>query len=236
LGTDTRKNKLPDLPGPSEFRLPANFYPVDSRFSAPGVEYLSRRGVSIELAQKYGLRYGPSTKRVVIPVYHGGVCVGWQARDITGEAQIKIDSPAGFMKGRTFMGYDELKKDIPHVIISEGPFDFLHLDPLGNSICSMGAEITDTQIELIRRLDWVRDVYLGLDPDAFLKVQKIADRLEPEQSVWILTPPKDHQYWLDPKASKSDFGNTTLDGVVRSFEEAVRFNRTAMLGDQVLRI
>lgn len=223
---------------PPRMTLPDDCIGIEHEYiTGPGIRYLGRRGVSVEMAKRHDLHWWPSESRVVIPVYDGGrVCRGWQARDTTGKARLKITSPAGFTKALTLMGYECLDRSRDWIILSEGPFDFLRLDLIGNSVCSMGAEVSADQINMIRELDWVRRVYLALDPDAFLKIDRIRSAIGMTKEVFLMQPPVDRQMWLDPAADKSDFGNTTDEGIWTAFRSAYPYSHLRVVGEAVLKI
>jgi hypothetical protein len=63
-------------------KFPLDFYPMDHKHAANGLKYLEGRGISLEVAMRYDLRYCPVQKRVIFPISIGPKLIGWQARAI----------------------------------------------------------------------------------------------------------------------------------------------------------
>lgn len=224
----------PPSPEPVQFPMPPDFFPLlkNPSITQPGIDYCRKRGLTDSQMEMHDLRYCPSQKRVVIPVRdRNGILRGWQARDITGRAINKIDSPQGFQKGLVLMGSDLLRDDVPHLILSEGPFDHIALDILGNSVCSMGADVSARQIEMIKSMNGVEHVFLALDPDVYHKLKPLHDKIYPDKQVWLLRPPEDKKYWIDKNESKSDFGNTTAEGIIEAWKNAKLYSPLETLSD-----
>lgn len=206
--------------------LPANFLDLTHNESKPGLEYLVQRGVWWPILSLYNVRYCPSMKRVIFPVRQGDGYVGWQGRDITGKSELRYMSPKGFQKARVLLGYELVNhgEERDYVILSEGPVDCLRLAILGNSVCSMGKEVSTTQIKLIQRL-LVKKVYLALDPDAFPVFDAIALELEPEQEVYIMMPPE----------GRKDFGECEDKEILEAFKNARRYTRGGQISANILK-
>jgi DNA primase len=210
------------IPQIQVFTLPLSL-PLTERTeeNAPGYDYVLGRGVKPEYVQKYDLRYSPTMARVIIPVYDGlKRCVGYQARDITGQAELKILSPKGFDKSKALLGYwqaiaDRAKSDHPRdsVVLVEGPFDLLKVAELDGALCSFGKNVSKQQIQLIRDLN-VKRVYLGLDPDAMREIKKYAALLEPAIEAWVIQPPP----------NQKDFGDCSYEEVQAAKSLAKRYS------------
>ncbi len=210
---------------PKVFAIPANFYPLDSPHSLSGLEYVLGRGVDPEVAKKYGLMYCPWMKRVVVPVFEGGKCLGWQARDVTGQQELRINSPEGFDKSKTLLGYGQALQDrANHSIIVEGPFDMLKIAHLGGAMCSFGKEISRTQIDLVKRLPAKR-VYLGLDPDAFDYIDRYVGDFRPDKEVWLFQPP----------SNRKDFGECTKKEVDEAWKNSILYVRGMLISDTIFK-
>jgi|TARA_R110000803_G_scaffold180135_1_gene242535 hypothetical protein len=132
-----------------------------------GVEYLNNRCID---TTKYEFYFTDSKsynyhRRIIIPYYYEGKIVGSSARalDDTVKPKYWSDHPADYV-----FNLDKQHKDSKFVIVVEGPFDAMSID--GVSI--QGSEISDTQAELIDRLQ--REVVVV--PDTDRAGRKLVDR------------------------------------------------------------
>jgi len=132
-----------------------------------GVEYLASR--SIDTA-RYEFYFTDSKsynyhRRIIIPYYYEGKMVGNSARALDDGVKPKYWSnhPADYV-----FNLDKQHKDSKFVVVVEGPFDAMAVD--GVSI--QGSEISDTQAELIDRLQ--REVIVVPDTDS--AGRKLVDR------------------------------------------------------------
>jgi hypothetical protein len=93
--------------------------------------------------------------RIIIPVYYQGQLLSWTGRSILSKGRLKqLDIPRyknlSIEKSiknikELFFNIDNCKSDT--VVLTEGAFDVLRFD--GNAICSMGTELTESQINLL---------------------------------------------------------------------------------------
>jgi len=234
----SQRNQLPDLLSYKsnikqkpqeeikEFKMPYDFFKlVDNHTKFPeAIEYLKKRNIRAEEIIKFDLRYSPSMKRIIIPVYTHGKCVGWQGRDITGESELPYLSPSGFKRGSALMGLDKLNPKLDYIILSEGPFDFLKLSCYSNVVCSMGKQITKQQLQLIKNTKF-KKIYLALDPDAFDLFDKIAYELKPDKELYLMTPPEHYK----------DFGECNITEIKHAFKSASKYNRGDYVSGAILR-
>lgn len=104
-------------------------------------------------------------RRVIIPYYYRGELVGYTARAMADDIKPKYWSshPADFV-----FNLDNQKSNSKFVIVCEGPFDAMSVDGVSVS----GAEISDTQVEQIDRLQ--REVIVV--PDTDRAGRKLVDR------------------------------------------------------------
>ena len=207
--------------------LPANFFRSQSEYARPGVQYLLNRGCWMFTMDYYRIHYCPSMKRVIFPLWHDGGYVGWQGRDISGEADLRYMTSKGFSKSKYLMGHENINKDAnyDHVILTEGPVDCMRVAFLRNAVCSMGKIISRNQIELLRNLPKVKKIYLALDPDAFDVFDAVATELKPEKEVYLMQPPE----------GRKDFGECTDEEIMKAFKDAKRYTRGSMLLGAILR-
>jgi len=155
--------KLPVKPStPGHLQLPLGTHKMEARHR----EYLRRRGFDPEeLERKYNLLgTGPAghlPHRIVVPIFHRRRMVSWQARDITGLAELRYIS-AGKDKEKIF------HKDILYnldncrgraVITVEGITDAWRL---GDGCCAtFGTKVRPAQVKLLAGFDRVFFVYDG---------------------------------------------------------------------------
>lgn len=158
---------------PKSFEWPAQFYPIDDRRSEPGAEYLRGRGVPVEIAAAYGVRYSVVHRSVAFPVEEGGQLWGWQTRLIiphvwTDEDGVRRESSkASTSPGlvRTKWMFSPRLERSEHAFVLEGPIDAIKAHYCGGNVASMGAVITPGLIESLSSYSW-RRLYVGLDADA----------------------------------------------------------------------
>lgn len=176
---------------------PVDFYPIDHKFSARGLTYLQSRGIDLNLAQKYGLRYSPPTRRVIFPIQYQGKLYGWQARAVfdtdsydpeTGETSSvpKVLTAKGVRKEHMFMYMDNLVGD--HAVLSEGPVDGIKADLCGGNVVSMGKAVSAQQVGILRN-SGVKRLYLALDRDAATEIYRVA-REFPDLTTYLMLAPR----------------------------------------------
>lgn len=130
----------------------ATFYSLnDYQGVAPeyfaAVEYLVTRRISTE---KYKFYWTPETannlyRRIIVPFYYKQQIVGYTSRALVDAIKPKYYSnhPADFV-----FNIDTQPANAKFVIVCEGPFDAMSIDGVAVS----GAEVSDTQAEVIDRL------------------------------------------------------------------------------------
>lgn len=197
---------------------PFDFYPMDHKFAKRGVDYVAGRGLSLEMALKFGLRYCPPQQRVFFPISIGGFLYGWQGRAVgdteyvdpeTGTAYSipKAITLKGFRRDLTLMGQDNLVGS-KSACLFEGPFDWAkgHLCP--GSVASLGKAVSRRQIALIRN-SGVDNVYLALDRDAAAETRRLIREFF-DLKCWDMRVPR----------TEEDHGAMTPEGVLDLFHRA----------------
>jgi len=128
-------------------------------------DYLIGRGFDPQqLYTQYRLHYAPQgalwniienkalyEDRIVIPIFHGGILTGWQARDITGASPIKYLTAPGWRKTEALYNMD-VAKWFRDIVIVEGPTDVWRAGE--NSIALMGKTLSagSIQAEILQTL------------------------------------------------------------------------------------
>ena len=184
---------LPEVESNPDFR------DIDSQWSIPGVKYLESRGIPLEVARKYDLRYWPARSRVVFPVKSKGKLLGWQSRTIkpteyedeeTGEI-LKIPKALtyeGLAKEQCLMFADNIVGE--HAVLCEGPIDAIKADLCGGNVASLGKAVSQTQSNLLR-FSGIRKLYLALDPDASKEMQNLVAKMSGDLELYDMRPPPD---------------------------------------------
>ncbi len=229
---DEAVDEVPDMNTISRVLWSPDYYPIEHKFSVKGLEYLQSRGINLELAQYYGIRYCPIDKRVAFPVAYQGALFGWQGRYIgptewidpeTSQERsiIKILSSNSLsgQRDRVVQFGDQLI-GTDQAIICEGPIDAIkcHLcrpspDNLAGNIATMGKAVSEQQIALLK-YSGIKRVYLALDPDAEAEVGRLTKAFEPDIEVYLMKVPSPHK----------DFGEMTPEAVYVAYKEAKRIN------------
>ena len=195
-----------------EVQFPFDYYPIDHEFSKRGVEYLATRGIDLDVAREYKLRYAPAKRRVVFPVEVGDRLVGWQERIVVAtkhwdeeggryRESAKMLSSKNIPTAQVVMFANRLQ-DSKHVVVCEGPIDAIKAHLCGGNVATMGKAIGPGQVETIRdperltralvgnfRCGGIERVYLALDPDAARETGRLIREFS-DMEVYLMTPPK----------------------------------------------
>lgn len=196
---------------------PLDFHPIDQPHAKRGLAYLEKRGIGLELAKSYGLRYCPPQQRVIFPIMFGAKLLGWQARavfdteweDEDGELRSAPKILTTGKRDQVVMFADRLVGS-EHAVICEGPVDALKAHLCGGNIATMGKVVSRAQLDLIRK-GGVKRVYLALDPDAALETMRLCSELG-DLDLYRLLPSPGHK----------DLGDMTPEQVRESFDSAPR--------------
>ncbi len=206
-------------------RWPHDFYLLDHPFAARGVAYLeNERGIPLEVAKQYGIRYAPSRQSVIFPVEMEGRLVGYQSRLVTEtrfwdedkheyHEVLKTRTLTGTPKGQIVMFANRLKGS-PHAVVCEGPIDAVKAHLCGGNVATMGKGVQPRQRAFLRA-SGVRRLYLALDPDAAKSTRELCDEFA-DLEICLLQAPKPYK----------DLGAMPLQAVKDLFDAARPFVRT----------
>lgn len=197
--------------------------PIDS--GNDGEMYLLQRGISKEIAERYGIMYSNEDRRVIFPIMLNGVCRGWQGRAVDKDNPLRVKNNDGFRRDKLVMFVDQVKKNHP-VIICEGPIDALKFDLVGGSVATMGKMITNSQIELILSKQ-PSAVYLALDDDAAEEMKAMVERTE--LPTYKIDVPKEARERCKILKKKADFGECSLEECKTAFENARKLHVGSLL-------
>jgi DNA primase len=148
------------------------------------VDYLIRRGISLDLAEKFNMMYAENSRinstlfkdRLCIPIYENGVISSIEGRRLSDdESSPKVLYPKNTAVDFLF-DIDNLNRD-DTVYACEGLMDLFVLkssDFFKNSTCIFGANVTKRQLEQIK--GFKKFVYIpDNDKAGLLTIQKLKD-------------------------------------------------------------
>jgi hypothetical protein len=201
-----------------EIAWPEDTFPIDDPRAYKGKVYLHQRGIPLDVALEYGLRFWPQKRRVMFPVEADGKLYGYQGRTTgatewvdkeTGEVRTvpKILTSTGLRRDRIVMFADRLK-GCDHAVLCEGPVDALKAHLCGGNVATMGKAVSKQQLGLLRA-SGVKKVYLALDPDAAEEARLLARELGDLEL-----------YDLQPPPGRGDLGECTMEEVLEAFRAA----------------
>lgn len=139
----------------------------------PAVIYLESRGYDVEeLADRYDIsycydslrEYPLALNRLIIPVRHNDVLVGWQARligDPPRRSVPKYYTMPGFRKSETLYNLDAAKQN-NYAVLVEGPADVWRFGC--EAVAALGCNVTKRQLDLLA--NHFSTVVVLLDGDA----------------------------------------------------------------------
>jgi len=208
--------------------FPYHCITLDYKGAKRGVDYLESRGIPLEVAQRYQIRYSPEKEAIVFPIMVNQVLVGWQYRTIGKTEELLEDntivsrpkawSSTGIPRDRVFMFQDNLIAS-PHAVLCEGPIDAIKTDLVGGGVCAMGKAVTQAQVNRILR-SGVRKVYVALDPDAFMELDPLLAKFQDAVEVLRVTIPA-----VGPKP---DLGALTFEEAKKCILEAKPLKRNGL--------
>ncbi len=201
-------------------KYPYDFYDLDHPDSERGVAYLASRGVPLDIAKQYNIRYSPKQRRIIFPAEYKGIVYGWQAR-ATFDTNLRMlnstTNDGSGWRAKMVMFMDRVQSN--HVVIAEGPFDALKCHLMGGNVCTMGKIVTAHQVSLIRRLG-ITKVYLALDPDAAVSTSQLVNDLTKDLECYLIEIPSKYK----------DLGEMSFDLALESFQNAKKVNNSRIFG------
>lgn len=198
-----------EVEAPQPVTLGIDFLGIEN--SPEAVSYVVSRGVtSPDIITAYDLRYHYMMNAVIFPIKRDGIVYGWQARKIAPKPdELRLISSSGLNKSDFLLNYDRARNS-SGIIMTEGPFDCMKVDIYGmGAVCSFGKQISQSQIKQILESKAER-VYVGLDPDAFLEMYDVVDRLGTGKKIYRILPP----------SGRKDFGECSEQEVLGAIDNA----------------
>jgi hypothetical protein len=208
---EIQEEKLPIL------TWPYHCIPISEPGAQNGLSYLQGRGIPLDVANTYGIRYSPQNRAVVFPVQVGGDLLGWQYRTIdphrflvddTVKERPKAWSSPNLPRDKVFMFANRLK-GADAAVLTEGPIDCLkaHLFNQGN-VAAMGKAISSAHVAILLR-SGVKTVYVGLDPDAFSELDSLLCKLGVGIDVRLIRLPESTK-------GKVDLGSLSMEDALKT--------------------
>ncbi len=199
----------------TEVRYPEGYFSIAADISKPGLEYMTGRGVCEEQSKELKLRFASRFQQVVFPVYHKDILVGYQGRCIDPDVpkeRSKYNLP-GFKKADYLM-FEQTIKGIS-VVLCEGPVSAMKFYKCDiGYVATMGKYVSQQQMQMLYDVG-VRNIYLGLDPDAWKETKKLILKYMSDFTFHLLTVP----------ANKEDFGACTYEEASLSYMNAEEVNQ-----------
>jgi hypothetical protein len=229
IETETEKNKRDQVVRLGAIPWPAfGTLSLKSDASIDAAKYLESRGLSIEIAETYGIRYNVLQRRVVLPVLMDGECYGYQGRAIDKvDSGFRMRNNEGFQRANLVMFLDNLKTS-KHVILTEGPFDGLKFHKVGGFITTMGKEVSNQQLELIQeKARHIDKWYVAFDDDAVTDMKILAKRIK--KPLHRLIVPESCVVRCKAEGKKADFGECTFDEAEESLINPIKIGYENMM-------
>lgn len=203
-----KKTEEPQEEAPEAgFEMPAQALSLrdgpDTKVRQMALNYLQSRGVDLETAQKYDLRY--SGGMIYFPYYEYGIQVYWQARTVVGKTfEFPSVDPTGNGKGNYLFGFDDCEPGAPMFVV-ESIFNCITLDAgHGGAAATGGASMSLKQAKKIRAINPSK-VILAPDNDWEAEKQGLKSimgnaemiRSVCDAEVFFAMPPKPFKDWND---------------------------------------
>lgn len=194
---------------------------LDSPAGMKGLAYLESRGISLELAKEYGVKYNPVEERVIFPIVVEGVLRGWQGRLVHSGKYIdkkgrEREMPKALSEGECggkVLQFQDRLKGASHCVLVEGPVDAIKCHMLGGNVASMGKNnVTPAVLDIIVRRHGIKKVYLGLDDDAAAVFESSLLDLSWHRDIEV--------FHLRPAPGREDLGAGTLEENLEQFQQA----------------
>jgi hypothetical protein len=151
--------------------------------------YIVSRGISLDVARFFDLRFDPRLRRVVFPVRtKGGDLVGAVGRAVASDVQPKYWNYFGFSASMTLGGVNLIPNGVSRVLLVEGFFDVLNCYSWAESfgcgiVCSWKAELSRFQGDILLGLDKVICVCYDYDAAGIRGWSNASRMLSPYGSV-----------------------------------------------------
>lgn len=225
--TEVDTSKWPDLV------WPLHCHEIDSESGRAGAVYLASRGIPVDVAKEYDIRYNIDDMTVDFPILVGSRLVGWQSRktanltyvvnDIMGSTvkkAPKILSTPDIPRDKVLMFQNRVtgKK----AVIAEGPVDAIKCHLFGGNVATMGKAVSDGQLQVLYQKG-VEEVYLALDPDAASGIDALIARIRKMGMTTYLVPIPDKYKDIGEMSFEAAFTAIQAADEIRPYEKLHMF-------------
>lgn len=208
---------------PPIIQWPYDYYPINDKKAKRGLEYLESRGISLDIAIQYGIRYCPQRRRVAFPLELDGALVGYQERLVTPhkvfvEETAKVfETPKALTsedapKDRYLMFANRITSD--YAVLCEGPVDAIKAHLCGGNVAALGKAVSKAHIQYLKNAG-VKTLYIGLDGDALDETARIVRDEFTDMACKLLLAPK----------GRHDLGECSMEEVYEAFLNAPDVHR-----------
>lgn len=136
-------------------------------FSTSLPVYLRERGMTLETAEKWDLRFDGHEKRIIFPVRRrDNELVGLVGRTVIGNSR-KYKNYWGFRRRLFLYGEHLVDEEDEQIVVVEGPIDAIMFEQYGirNTVATLGVSVSDNQKEKILDLCNEEKVIIAFDGD-----------------------------------------------------------------------
>jgi hypothetical protein len=211
-----------------ELSWPYHCIPIIHPGAQNGLNYLQGRGISPDIATAYQIRYSPQNRAIVFPVYVGESLLGWQYRTID-KTKFLVDeglkespkawSSPNLPRDKVFMFSNRLV-GATSAVLTEGPIDCIKAHRFGGNVAAMGKSISSTHVATILR-SGIRNVYVGLDPDAFAELDPLMTKLGNDINIYKVEIP-------DVNGQKADLGSLSMEEAYKTIMASEKMNKNKL--------
>lgn len=127
---------------------------LDERNISREVQKRMKTGINLQNLDKVGEEWLPQP-RLIIPHFFGSKLRGWSARKIdVRQVGPKYRHTPNFPKDYTLYNYDGVS-ELQEIIVVESPMSVLKLmsEGITNAVATFGAQVTDRQIDLLKKFN-----------------------------------------------------------------------------------
>lgn len=198
--------------------LPYHCLDIRHPGAVKGADYLLSRGIHLEIAEHYHIKYSPAKQAIMFPAYIDKDLVGWQYRTIE-NLKVVLDDDSVVTRIKSLNSKDYPKDKIllfqnnlidkDYAVLCEGPIDAIKAGP--GAVCSLGKAVSQHQVNILLR-SGIKKLYIALDPDAFMELNPLIDKFSGDVTLLKVDIPN--------KGKKPDLGELTFEEAQTAIKNA----------------